>query len=164
MPRWFDRLPARPAGERARRGCAGTPSTSPMADCMSIEPRAARSRPSDCPAASCGPCVGLGGSKSLIRRSFSPRNAPHRSPPPDSASRSRGSAPRPSASPGSPTHAAAACGFHLANQGADTRSLQAYLGHKNIQHTVRYTELSPTRFKGSEAIRVVRLDLCSLGA
>ena len=40
-----------------------------------------------------------------------------------------------------------ACGFHLANQGTDTRSLQAYLGHKNIQHTVRYTELSPTRFK-----------------
>jgi site-specific recombinase XerD len=25
--------------------------------------------------------------------------------------------------------------------------LQAYLGHKNIQHTVRYTELAPTRFK-----------------
>jgi hypothetical protein len=23
----------------------------------------------------------------------------------------------------------------------------AYLGHKNIQHTVRYTELAPTRFK-----------------
>ena len=41
-----------------------------------------------------------------------------------------------------------ACGFHLANRGVDTRSLQAYLGHKNIQHTVRYTELSPTRFKG----------------
>jgi integrase len=40
-----------------------------------------------------------------------------------------------------------ACGFHLANKGIDTRSLQAYLGHKNIQHTVRYTELSPTRFK-----------------
>jgi type 1 fimbriae regulatory protein FimB/type 1 fimbriae regulatory protein FimE len=31
--------------------------------------------------------------------------------------------------------------------GHDTRALQAYLGHKNIQHTVRYTELSPTRFK-----------------
>ena len=30
---------------------------------------------------------------------------------------------------------------------APTRALQAYLGHKNIQHTVRYTELSPTRFK-----------------
>ena len=31
--------------------------------------------------------------------------------------------------------------------GVDTRSLQQYLGHKNIQHTVRYTELSPERFK-----------------
>jgi site-specific recombinase XerD len=40
-----------------------------------------------------------------------------------------------------------ACGFALANAGHDTRALQAYLGHKNIQHTVRYTELSPTRFK-----------------
>ena len=40
-----------------------------------------------------------------------------------------------------------ACGHKLANDGVDTRSLQAYLGHKNIQHTVRYTELSPTRFK-----------------
>jgi hypothetical protein len=28
-----------------------------------------------------------------------------------------------------------------------TRALQAYLGHKNIQHTVRYTELAPDRFK-----------------
>ena len=27
------------------------------------------------------------------------------------------------------------------------RALQAYLGHRNIQHTVRYTELSPGRFK-----------------
>jgi type 1 fimbriae regulatory protein FimB/type 1 fimbriae regulatory protein FimE len=41
-----------------------------------------------------------------------------------------------------------ACGFKLANQGVDTRSLQQYLGHKNIQHTVRYTELSPDRFRG----------------
>jgi type 1 fimbriae regulatory protein FimB/type 1 fimbriae regulatory protein FimE len=40
-----------------------------------------------------------------------------------------------------------ACGFALANKGHDTRALQAYLGHKNIQHTVRYTELSPQRFK-----------------
>jgi integrase len=40
-----------------------------------------------------------------------------------------------------------ACGYALANKGHDTRSLQSYLGHKNIQHTVRYTELSPTRFK-----------------
>jgi type 1 fimbriae regulatory protein FimB/type 1 fimbriae regulatory protein FimE len=34
------------------------------------------------------------------------------------------------------------------HQGVDTRSLQHYLGHKNIQHTVRYTELSPDRFRG----------------
>jgi type 1 fimbriae regulatory protein FimB/type 1 fimbriae regulatory protein FimE len=40
-----------------------------------------------------------------------------------------------------------ACGFALANAGHDTRSLQAYLGHKNIQHTVRYTELAPDRFR-----------------
>jgi integrase len=40
-----------------------------------------------------------------------------------------------------------ACGFALANAGHDTRALQAYLGHKNIQHTVRYTELAPDRFK-----------------
>jgi site-specific recombinase XerD len=38
-------------------------------------------------------------------------------------------------------------GYALANKGHDTRALQAYLGHKNIQHTVRYTELAPTRFK-----------------
>jgi type 1 fimbriae regulatory protein FimB/type 1 fimbriae regulatory protein FimE len=40
-----------------------------------------------------------------------------------------------------------ACGFKLANDGHDTRSLQAYLGHRNIQHTVRYSEMSPTRFR-----------------
>ena len=40
-----------------------------------------------------------------------------------------------------------ACGFALANKGHGTRALQAYLGHKNIQHTVRYTELAPDRFK-----------------
>jgi hypothetical protein len=40
-----------------------------------------------------------------------------------------------------------ACGYTLANNGHDTRALQVYLGHKNIQHTVRYTELSPMRFK-----------------
>jgi site-specific recombinase XerD len=40
-----------------------------------------------------------------------------------------------------------AAGFKLAGDGHDTRSIQDYLGHRNIQHTVRYTELSPTRFK-----------------
>ncbi|MBM0745686.1 tyrosine-type recombinase/integrase (plasmid) [Phormidium sp. CLA17] len=39
-------------------------------------------------------------------------------------------------------------GYYLANKGVDTRTIQAYLGHRNIQHTVRYTELAPGRFKG----------------
>jgi site-specific recombinase XerD len=39
------------------------------------------------------------------------------------------------------------CGYALANAGHDTRALQAWLGHKNIQQTVRYTELAPDRFK-----------------
>lgn len=40
-----------------------------------------------------------------------------------------------------------ACGFYLASKGYDTRAIQAYLGHKNIQHTVRYTEMSAKRFQ-----------------
>jgi RNA polymerase sigma factor (sigma-70 family) len=39
------------------------------------------------------------------------------------------------------------CGFALADQGADTRLIQVYLGHLNIQHTVRYTATNPTRFE-----------------
>ena len=41
-----------------------------------------------------------------------------------------------------------ACGFYLANKGIDTRAIQEYLGHRNINHTVKYTELAPGRFKG----------------
>ena len=41
-----------------------------------------------------------------------------------------------------------ACGFKLARDGVDTRSLQAFLGHRNIQNTTRYTALAPDRFKG----------------
>ena len=41
-----------------------------------------------------------------------------------------------------------ACGFALANAGHDTRALQAYLGHANIQNTTRYTALAEGRFKG----------------
>jgi type 1 fimbriae regulatory protein FimB/type 1 fimbriae regulatory protein FimE len=41
-----------------------------------------------------------------------------------------------------------ACGYKLANDGCDTRAIQHYLGHKNIGHTVRYTQLSAERFKG----------------
>jgi type 1 fimbriae regulatory protein FimE len=40
-----------------------------------------------------------------------------------------------------------ACGYKLANDGQDTRAVQHYLGHKNIQHTVRYTELSSERLR-----------------
>jgi len=40
-----------------------------------------------------------------------------------------------------------ATGYYLANRGEDTRSIQAYLGHRNISHTVRYTELAPGRFR-----------------
>jgi type 1 fimbriae regulatory protein FimB/type 1 fimbriae regulatory protein FimE len=39
------------------------------------------------------------------------------------------------------------CGYALANAGHDTRAIQDWLGHRSIQHTVRYTELTPTRFK-----------------
>lgn len=39
-------------------------------------------------------------------------------------------------------------GYQLASNSVDTRAIQAYLGHKNIQHTVIYTHLDPTRFKG----------------
>lgn len=41
-----------------------------------------------------------------------------------------------------------ACGYEFANDGYDTRALRHYLGHKNIQNTVRYTELAAARFKG----------------
>jgi type 1 fimbriae regulatory protein FimB/type 1 fimbriae regulatory protein FimE len=41
-----------------------------------------------------------------------------------------------------------ACGFKLANDGVDTRALQHFLGHRNIMHTVRYTELRSDRFDG----------------
>jgi site-specific recombinase XerD len=39
------------------------------------------------------------------------------------------------------------CGYELANKGHDTRALQAWLGHRNIRHTVRYTELASDRFR-----------------
>lgn len=40
-----------------------------------------------------------------------------------------------------------ACGYALADQGADTRLIQDFLGHRNIQHTVRYTASNPARFE-----------------
>ena len=40
-----------------------------------------------------------------------------------------------------------ACGYYLASHGHDTRAIQDYLGHKNMQHTVRYTAMAPHRFE-----------------
>jgi site-specific recombinase XerD len=40
-----------------------------------------------------------------------------------------------------------ACGYKLANDGHDTRAIQAYLRHRNIQNTTLYTALAPHRFK-----------------
>jgi site-specific recombinase XerD len=39
------------------------------------------------------------------------------------------------------------CGYKLANDKQDTRAIQLFLGHRNIQHTVKYTELAAERFK-----------------
>lgn len=44
------------------------------------------------------------------------------------------------------------CGYNLANNGVDVRVIQDYLGHKNIQHTVRYTKLAENRFNGLEKL------------
>jgi len=48
-----------------------------------------------------------------------------------------------------------ACGFALANKGHDTRALQVYLGHRNIPHTVRYTELRTSGDRRSPAIAAI---------
>jgi site-specific recombinase XerD len=49
-----------------------------------------------------------------------------------------------------------ACGNAMANAGHDRRLIQDWLGHRAIQHTVRYTELSPVRFKDVWRTSVVR--------
>jgi site-specific recombinase XerD len=41
-----------------------------------------------------------------------------------------------------------ACGYYLSNKGCELRLIQDYLGHKNINNTVRYTRLNPARFAG----------------
>jgi integrase len=41
-----------------------------------------------------------------------------------------------------------AAGYKLVNDGVDTRTIAAYLGHKNLQNTARYTAMSATRFNG----------------
>jgi hypothetical protein len=134
------RLPARPKGFRdqvdfrtatlpVRRVKKGTPST-----------------PS---ATSCAPCGGCSASRSRSQPSYSPRSGERRSPQRGLPAWSSAQAPKRSWAL-KPTRTC--CGTHaatrsLANRGHDTRALQAYLGHRNIQHTVRYSELAPTRFK-----------------
>jgi site-specific recombinase XerD len=44
------------------------------------------------------------------------------------------------------------CGHAMANKGVDTRAIQAYLGHKKIQHTVVYTNFAEGRFNGFEKL------------
>jgi site-specific recombinase XerD len=39
-------------------------------------------------------------------------------------------------------------GYKLVNDGVDTRTIAAYLGHRNLQNTARYTAMSATRFNG----------------
>ncbi|STA76185.1 tyrosine recombinase [Citrobacter freundii] len=53
-----------------------------------------------------------------------------------------------------------ACGYELAERGADTRLIQDYLGHRNIRHTVRYTASNAARFVGLWE----RENLCESGA
>ncbi|HEY2756949.1 MAG TPA: tyrosine-type recombinase/integrase [Pseudolabrys sp.] len=98
-------------------------------------------------ATSCGRCGGCNASRSRSRPSCSPRSGAHRSARQALPAWWSARAPRPSWGSRHPHMLRHACGYTLANKGHDTRALQAYLGHKNIQHTVRYTELSPTRFK-----------------
>ena len=39
-------------------------------------------------------------------------------------------------------------GFKLANEGVDTRAIQAFLGHRRIESTTIYTALDASRFDG----------------
>ena len=97
---------------------------------------------------SCGRCGDFSASRSPSRCSCSLPSGEHPSAPLGSPAWSSEQGPRPSrASRPHPHMLRHACGYALANKGHDTRALQAYLGHRNIQQMVRYTELSPTRFK-----------------
>jgi type 1 fimbriae regulatory protein FimB/type 1 fimbriae regulatory protein FimE len=124
--------------------CGGTRSTSIRPPWPSGGPRRGRRPPIRSAATNCAPCAGYSASKNPDPHLCSRPSAGHLSAPqalPAWSSvrgRRRSSASR---------RIRICCGFALANKGHDTRALQAYLGHKNIQHTVRYTELAPDRFK-----------------
>ena len=125
---------------------AGSRSTSPPPPSPCAGSRRARQRPTRSAATRCGPCAGCSGRARAGRSYLSPSGG-RLSPPRASQSSWSGPARGRAAFKAHPHMLRHACGYALANAGHDTRALQAYLGHKNIQHTVRYTELAPTRFK-----------------
>jgi site-specific recombinase XerD len=57
-----------------------------------------------------------------------------------------------------------ACGYALADQGADTRLIQDYLGHRNIQHTVIYTAANPAILVSAKKLRFLIEPCFSVGA
>ena len=142
------RLPPWPARQRTGRPALGSDRLSPEPFCTSAG--SSRARPPHIPsgATNYGRCASCSGSRN--RKSpfvfTSERGSPFTTSGFAKLMERAGEA----AGLGFPAHPHMlrhACGFALANKGHDTRALQAYLGHKNIQHTVRYTELSPDRFK-----------------
>ena len=40
------------------------------------------------------------------------------------------------------------CGYYLADEGTDLRTMQDYLGHRDPKHTARYTRVAGHRFEG----------------
>jgi type 1 fimbriae regulatory protein FimB len=40
------------------------------------------------------------------------------------------------------------CGYYLADQGTDLRTMQDYLGHRDLMHTAHYTRVAGHRFEG----------------
>ena len=128
--------------------CGGSKSNSGPPPCTSAGSRKAPRRRIPSSATSCGHCDACSANRSPSHPSCSLRSAMRRSvvrvlrrccsvlarPPRSRSSCTRTCSGTPVASP-----------WRI--RGMIRGSLQAYLGHKNIQHTVRYTELAPTRFK-----------------
>ena len=129
-----------------RLGSGGLPNrhpARPQGQAGHSRPRAIRSS-----ATNCGLCGAYSASRSPNRHSCSRQRGARHSRPPVSPvwSSERGLEPKLGfkVHPHMLRHA---CGHALANMRTRYPSASAYLGHRNIQHTVRYTELSPTRFK-----------------
>ena len=40
------------------------------------------------------------------------------------------------------------CGYYMANEGVDLRTIQDYLGHRDPKHTMHYTRIAGSRFEG----------------